>query len=147
MGNSLTSDSHEPTDHQDSIRKAATKAIGKKLKAGGIVSPDEIQKYLKIYETASEAIKLHFPGAGSSTEILGAVADVLKRIGCTNENTLFAQSLCPDEINHEEDDISRLLQVHLGEVFHMGGLAGIPFTGKTGFLGKSKAMNILNFFC
>ena len=22
---------------------------------------------------------------------------------------------------------------HLGEVFHLGGLAGVPFTGKTGF--------------
>ena len=25
------------------------------------------------------------------------------------------------------------MSAHLGEVFHMGGLAGVPFTGKTGF--------------
>jgi hypothetical protein len=49
----------------------------------------------------------------------------LKRIGCTSDNTLFAQSVCPDEINHEEGDITRLFHAHLGEVFHMGGLAGI----------------------
>lgn len=65
--------------------------------------------------------------------IIKQVAEVLKNIGCTNENTLFAQSICPDEINHEEDDITRLFQVHLGECFHLGGLGGIPFTGKTGF--------------
>lgn len=51
----------------------------------------------------------------------------------TDENTLFAQSVCPDEINHEKGDITTLFSAHLGEVFHMGGLAGIPFTGKTGF--------------
>jgi hypothetical protein len=62
--------------------------------------------------------------------VTGQVAAVLDRIGCTSSNTLFAQSICPDEINHEEDGITRLFQAHLGEVFHMGGLAGIssPFT-------------------
>jgi hypothetical protein len=133
MGNASSSNSHEPLSHQDSIKRAATKAVYKKLQGGGKVSPEEMQKFIGIYETASKAVQLHFPGAARSADILGPVAAVLKRIGCNNENTLFAQSICPDEINHEDDDISRLLQVHLGEVFHMGGLAGIPFTGKTGF--------------
>jgi hypothetical protein len=34
-------------------------------------------------------------------------------------------------------DFTDLFAKHLGEVFHMGGLAGIPFTGKTGFAAMS----------
>jgi hypothetical protein len=41
--------------------------------------------------------------------------------------------MCPDEINHEEGDITDELATHFGEVFSLGGLAGIPFSGKTGF--------------
>jgi Limiting CO2-inducible proteins B/C beta carbonyic anhydrases len=41
--------------------------------------------------------------------------------------------VCPDEINHEVGDITQELASHFGEVFSLGGLAGIPFSGKTGF--------------
>ena len=51
----------------------------------------------------------------------------------TGENTLYAQSVRPDEINHDEGCVSGQLIKWMGEVFHMGGLGGIPFTGKTGF--------------
>jgi hypothetical protein len=48
---------------------------------------------------------------------------------------VFAQSSCPDELNHDDfnEDISRLMRNRYGEVFHLGGLAGLPFTGKTGW--------------
>jgi hypothetical protein len=49
------------------------------------------------------------------------------------DNTLFSHSTCPDEINHEEGDITLVLDEFFGEMFIMGGLAGIPFAGKTGF--------------
>ena len=75
----------------------------------------------------------HFKGALSSSEVLERVAAVIEPRGFTAENTLFAQSVCPDEINHEAGDITDIFQKYLGEVFHLGGLAGIPFTGKTGF--------------
>ena len=52
---------------------------------------------------------------------LETVMDVLKHYNITPENTLFAQSVCPDEINHESGDITNLFSTHLGEVFHMGG--------------------------
>ena len=44
-------------------------------------------------------------------------------------------AVCPDEINHEHGDITDLFINHIGggKVFHLGGLAGVPFTGKTGF--------------
>lgn len=53
----------------------------------------------------------------------------------TRENTVMAQSSCPDELNHNqsEDDISLLMRQRWGEVFHLGGLAGVPFTGSTGW--------------
>lgn len=46
---------------------------------------------------------------------------------------MFSHSICPDEINHEEGDITSELAKHFGEIFALGGLAGIPFSGKTGF--------------
>lgn len=57
------------------------------------------------------------------------------QLGFTDKNTLFADSSCPDEINHDntEDDVTGLFQKRWGKLFPLGGLAGIPFTGKTGW--------------
>lgn len=74
-----------------------------------------------------------FPGSKDSKIILEESKIVLEKNGLSPENTLFAQSICPDEINHEHGDITGLFSKYMGEVFHIGGLAGIPFTGKTGF--------------
>ena len=52
---------------------------------------------------------------------------------------LFSSSLsfivCPDEINHEKGDITDLFIENIGggKVFHLGGLAGVPFTGKVSY--------------
>lgn len=53
----------------------------------------------------------------------------------TPSNTVLAESSCPDELNHDHSnhDVSQLMENRWGEVFHLGGLAGIPFTGKTGW--------------
>lgn len=66
-------------------------------------------------------------------DVVRAVAEVSARFGFTAENTLFSHSVCPDEINHDEGAITDSLITHFGEVFSLGGLAGIPFSGKTGF--------------
>jgi len=58
---------------------------------------------------------------------------VLEKLGINGDNTLFAQSICPDEINHEEGGLSDLFTTYMGEVFQLGGLGGLPFPGKTGF--------------
>jgi hypothetical protein len=84
----------------------------------------------------NEAIDIaekHFPGALRGSGTLEKVAKVVEQRGYTDTNTLYAQSICPDEINHEITDVSNLFAGYFGEVFHLGGLAGIPFTGKTGF--------------
>jgi hypothetical protein len=88
-----------------------------------------IQQYLDI----SAKAKKYFPGSRSGSWILKQAVRVMKAHGINNTNTLYSQSLCPDEINHEVGDISQLFASYLGEVFHLGGLAGIPFTGKSGF--------------
>lgn len=48
---------------------------------------------------------------------------------------IYTHTVCPDEINHEHGDITDLFINNIGggKVFHLGGLAGVPFTGKTGF--------------
>mmetsp|Transcript_13598 Transcript_13598/g.20700 ORF Transcript_13598/g.20700 Transcript_13598/m.20700 type:complete len:328 (+) Transcript_13598:194-1177(+) len=81
----------------------------------------------------AEVAQRQFKGAITSEEIVDKVRSTIAPLGYTPENTLFAQSVCPDEINHEEGDVTDMFTKYLGEVFHMGGLAGVPFTGKTGF--------------
>jgi hypothetical protein len=48
---------------------------------------------------------------------------------------LYTDSSCPDEINHNNplEDITSIFQSRWGEIFPLGGLAGLPFTGKTGW--------------
>ena len=58
---------------------------------------------------------------------------ITKNLGMEKSNTLFSHSVCPDEINHEDNDITNKLRSHFNSVFSLGGLGGIPFAGKTGF--------------
>lgn len=111
----------------------ASQAIKSKMQIEGKISGEDAFKILLTYQAVSKTISHHFPGAENSHSILRRVSKTLDLNSSTAANTLFAQSVCPDEINHEQTDITNLLANHLGECFHMGGLAGIPFTGKTGF--------------
>ena len=52
---------------------------------------------------------------------------------CVSNHLAHIYKVCPDEINHREGDVTNLFVEYFGKVFHLGGLAGIPFTGKTGF--------------
>ena len=112
---------------------AAAVEINERIAEQGTISALEsatiIQEKMKILHM----LWSHFPGAMSSEKVLEGFKKVVEKRGYTDDNTLFAQSICPDEINHEEGDITDLFTKYCGEVFHMGGLAGIPFTGKVGF--------------
>mgnify|MGYP000868842178 CR=1 FL=1 len=48
---------------------------------------------------------------------------------------MYADCSCPDEINHDDpnEDITSLFQRRWGEIFPLAGLAGLPFTGETGW--------------
>ena len=58
----------------------------------------------------NEAIDKYFPGAIKGTETEELIFNQLENLGFTDENTLFADSSCPDEICHDdpEEDISSL---------------------------------------
>ena len=75
-----------------------------------------------------EAIKREFPLAMPGPVFTRKIIDLFAKRGFTPENTVFANSTCPDEINRKVTQFAD----HYGENFTMGGLAGFPFTGITG---------------
>lgn len=79
------------------------------------------------------SVRKFFKAAMRNEDSIKAAVGVSSKYGFTRENTLFAHSYCPDEINHEKGDISEYLTTYFSEYFGLGGLAGIPFVGKTGF--------------
>lgn len=112
---------------------AATIEINERIKENGTITAAESAEIIQQKMKVLNLLWTHFPGAISSQKVLSRYIEVTEKRGYTPDNTLFAQSICPDEVNHEEGDITDLFTKYTGEVFHMGGLAGIPFTGKVGF--------------
>ena len=88
---------------------------------------------LEKFKKADKQVRKHFPGAMRQEDIAEAAIEITNLLGMRKENTLFAHSVCPDEINHDDGDITDCLRDHFNGVFSLGGLAGIPFSGKTGF--------------
>lgn len=78
----------------------------------------------------TEKIKTSFPGAFTSHALAEKVSSILTDEGYDDKKTLFATSLCCDEVNRDlEDDFRKIY----GSNFSMGGLAGFPFGGVTSF--------------
>ena len=82
-----------------------------------------------------QTLEKYFPGARTGADCDNLVGGCLQERGFTDENTLYTDSSCPDEINHDSpgEDITSIFQARWGEIFPLGGLAGLPFTGKTGW--------------
>merc|ERR1712130_1028553 len=80
-----------------------------------------------------EALHTAFPGSLPGQSIHSRSTAALRSFGLNADNTVYAQSICPDEINNEDGDLSRLLAEEWGEVYHMGGIGGFPFIGTSGF--------------
>jgi len=79
-----------------------------------------------------------FPRALPATAVMRRTSALLRCMdkSLTPETVLFAQSICPDEINHDRDGLMARLAAcwgERGEAFPMGGLGGAPHVGKTGF--------------
>ena len=66
----------------------------------------------------------------SNEDLLMGVTDQLSKKGFAKDTTLVASSLCSDEVNRPLEET--FLQYY-GNHFAMGGLAGFPFSGVTGF--------------
>lgn len=70
-----------------------------------------------------------FPGAVKNEQLVDKVASSLAAFGY-GSSTLLCTSLCCDEVNRELDED---LSSRYGSNFSLGGLAGFPFGGVTGF--------------
>lgn len=85
--------------------------------------PEEDEKF-------DALVKSTFPGAISNKELETNVVNILAEKGFNGANTLLATSLCCDELARRlEDDLGNVY----GKNFFLGGLAGFPFAGNTGF--------------
>ena len=58
-----------------------------------------------------QCFKKNFPKARTGPKVAETFFTVLEKRGFTSENTLYADSSCPDEINHDDDteDITGLM--------------------------------------
>ncbi len=75
-------------------------------------------------------VQKNFPGAIDNKELVTNVVQQLSKMNYTPANTLLATSLCCDELARQlEDDFTGVY----GSNFNLGGLAGFPFAGDTGF--------------
>mmetsp|Transcript_26181 Transcript_26181/g.54868 ORF Transcript_26181/g.54868 Transcript_26181/m.54868 type:complete len:321 (-) Transcript_26181:700-1662(-) len=81
-------------------------------------------------EAFDEIVRGYFPGALTNQELVTSAVNVLASKGYNGENTLLATSLCCDELARQlETDFNGVY----GQNFNLGGLAGFPFAGNTGF--------------
>lgn len=85
-------------------------------------------------QTTLAALKNAFPSALSNADLVAKVKGALAPYGY-GSTTMVATSFCCDEVN-------RPLEYALGDayaqVFNLGGLAGFPFSGVTGFGAMAK---------
>jgi len=88
---------------------------------------------LYVDKRAEEAQNKVFPTALLSSDLDATVASTLAKRGFAATNTLFAHSVCSDEVNNKDEQLVALMVTRWGEGFSLGGLAGIPFAGKSGF--------------
>lgn len=88
---------------------------------------------LYVENGAEASQKKMFPTALLSSDVDVAVSTTLAARGFTATNTLFAHSVCSDEVNGKDEQLTSLMVKRWGEGFSLGGLAGLPFAGKSGF--------------
>jgi len=84
---------------------------------------------------AAQTAKESFAGALSGPAVMSKALGVLtKKYRMGRDNTIYAASLCADEINSDKGHLGRLLtEYYYGRVFPLGGIGGAPYGGKTGF--------------
>ena len=87
-------------------------------------------------KTFDEALKYYFPKALPTSIVATKVQTALSQRKFTRGNTLFGTCVCPDEINNKPTkSLPAALQnamTDLNGVFHLGGLAGLPYMGASG---------------
>lgn len=86
-----------------------------------------------IEESAENAQNEIFPTAMLSSDVDRAIAKTLQARGFTPANTIFAHSVCSDEVNIRKEQLIPIMINRWQEGFTLGGLGGLPFAGKSGF--------------
>lgn len=77
---------------------------------------------------AIQIAEAYFPGSLSMAETLKRVGSTIEKLGFNDENTVLAQSVSPNVLHRDSEDYTaNALIRHVGKVYHIGGLAGIPF--------------------
>ena len=130
-----TSRKHSQTilDHSSvSTLRAVTDATLNAI-TNGPTTWNDVENYLAQFGHIDISIREEFPNARVVSDLAEITNKALESRGFTAENTLFAASVCPDEINHVYNNLPQMLAIAWGECFQMGGLAGVPFCGQTGF--------------
>mmetsp|Transcript_24193 Transcript_24193/g.58455 ORF Transcript_24193/g.58455 Transcript_24193/m.58455 type:complete len:484 (+) Transcript_24193:55-1506(+) len=144
-------------DGSGSIDKGEFRAIANEIQAdarrrslfsvaaaavGATIVADYSQEYqwaqksfrtLYIEPKAEETQNKAFPTALLSGDLDEAIAKTLGARGFTPANTIFAHSVCSDEVNNKDEQLVALMVNRWQEGFSLGGLAGLPFAGKSGF--------------
>lgn len=73
-----------------------------------------------------------YPSAATRETVSNRILETLSsRSGFDPERTLWATSDCSDEANRSTTRFQK--ELHIDNAFQLGGLAGYPFTGQTGF--------------
>jgi hypothetical protein len=80
-----------------------------------------------------KSLMTYFPNAEFANESFKKINNFLLAEGLHSKNTLFASSVCVDEINHYDHCLNNKMKNFWGECFYMGGLGGIPFIGYVGY--------------
>lgn len=81
--------------------------------------------------TIDKRIKALFPNALPHEQVINEYYyRMITEFGMEMDKTIAAVSLCPDELNNV---VIEKIRSYFGNVFHLGGLAGYPFSGETGF--------------
>jgi len=78
-------------------------------------------------------VRNYFPGALRNDDTIKAVVSIAEGLGISKANSLFAYSVCQEEINQGVGSLANVLQTNFCYSVSLAGLAGIPFSGKSGF--------------
>lgn len=79
--------------------------------------------------TMLDIIKRHFPEARTWPEVTSEyLHQIVSDYNIPKQKLLFASCVCPDELNFRATSFNNSFPY----AFNLGGLAGIPYTGKTG---------------
>jgi hypothetical protein len=99
-----------------------------------VAPPAPVVVDLSQFETTMAKVQQAFPGAATNDQLVAKTKSALSRFGF-GSNSLVATSFCSDEVNRPlETDFAKEFK----DTFSLGGLAGFPFSGVTGFGAMAK---------